>query len=91
MPGLGGQNQDVPVSAFVNHVVVRIGTDYYDPSYGLIHRGATLPQALLAFQNDSIAGFYKRATINNTRAILIRKPGNSPEIMEDPTRSSPVP
>jgi hypothetical protein len=67
LQGVAGQNSPNPVSTFNNHVLVRIGDRYYDPSYGLVTDplfaagdAATATQALLAaLQNQDMAGSYK--------------------------------
>ena len=34
VPGVSGQNNPDPPTDFPNHMIVRIGNKYYDPSYG---------------------------------------------------------
>lgn len=51
-PGIPGQNSANPTSLFNNHVVVKVGTEYYDPSYGVIHKG------LMEIQDGALDGFY---------------------------------
>lgn len=51
-PGIPGQNSANPTSLFNNHVVVKIGAEYYDPSYGVIHKG------LMEIQDGALDGFY---------------------------------
>ncbi len=51
-PGVPGQGNPNPPSAFVNHFIVRWGNQYYDPSYG----GPVYPSQA-AWENASLAGF----------------------------------
>lgn len=48
-----GQNSTNPPGAFPNHALLKIGSTYYDPSYGKSYSG------LIQFQQQSIAGIYK--------------------------------
>ncbi len=58
------QSNTQPLSTFVGHVVVLIGNDIYDPSYGKIYTGPAGPRivgdttALLKFQQQAVFGFY---------------------------------
>jgi hypothetical protein len=77
LPGLPGQDTKNPISTFSNHVVVDIGTRFYDPSYGLVYSNPV--NSLIDFQNRALAGFYimKDRTPpgggKGVRAMLIRK------------------
>ncbi len=56
-PGyMAGQGATKPQGLFPNHIVVQIGTLYYDPSYGRKYI------SLDDFQNQAVAGFYQNAT-----------------------------
>jgi hypothetical protein len=50
---LVGQNNPAPYATFYNHVLLKIGKDYYDPSYGRKYKDP------LDMQKQSIAGFFK--------------------------------
>jgi len=53
------QSNDHPASFFYNHVVVKIGSRYYDPSYGAIH------DTLQDF-DDELSGFYEIDELNTS-------------------------
>lgn len=50
--GVPGQNSANPASFFNNHQIVKIGTAYYDPSYGLTYT------SLKDMEAQAIAGYY---------------------------------
>ena len=50
--GVPGQSNPNPASFFNNHQVVKIGTQYYDPSYGIVH------SSLANIDATAIAGYF---------------------------------
>jgi hypothetical protein len=56
-PGIPGQNSTNPASFFNNHQIVKIGSSYYDPSYGVTYT------SLADMESKSIAGYYLIRTI----------------------------
>ncbi len=58
------QSNNQPLATFVGHVVVLIGNDIYDPSYGKVYYGPAGARivgdttALLKFQRQAVFGFY---------------------------------
>lgn len=51
LPGVDSQNNDTPPSNYPNHMIVKVGEQYYDPSYG------TGPfDTQLEWENESIVG-----------------------------------
>lgn len=50
-PGIKGQNIENPYSDFENHFLLKIGAEYFDPSYGTRHK------AIEDWAKASIAGF----------------------------------
>jgi hypothetical protein len=49
--GVPGQGRNNPKSFFFNHFIVQIGSDYYDPSYGVTHEKTEE-------MDGEMAGFY---------------------------------
>lgn len=60
--GTVGQNNSKPASLFNNHQIIRHGSVYYDPSYGIQHNS-------LQSIDDSLSGFFKMGAI----ALLFKK------------------
>jgi len=52
-PGVAGQGNANPASLFGNHQVVKLGTQYHDPSYGLQY------SSFADIDTGAIAGYYK--------------------------------
>ena len=60
--GTAGQNNSKPASLFKNHQIIRYGSVYYDPSYGIQHNS-------LQSIDDSLSGFFKMSPT----ALLFKK------------------
>lgn len=57
-PGVAGQRNPEPPPSFYNHFIVQYGGQFYDPSYG-----SSVFSTQLNWENNSIDGRYKHATI----------------------------
>lgn len=55
--GIYGPGTFNPASLFGNHQVVKIGTQYYDPTYGVVYNSLT------DIDNLAIDGYYKRLAV----------------------------
>ena len=63
---LGGQNTVPPAEkAFGSHYIIRIGSTYYDPSYGVTYTGE------LDFENIAVDGYGMRFSTDNNPTNLI--------------------
>ena len=60
--GTAGQNNSKPASLFKNHQIIRYGSVYYDPSYGVQHNS-------LQSIDDSLSGSFKMSPT----ALLFKK------------------
>ena len=82
------QNNPNPFATFSNHIVVKIGDKYYDPSYG----GALPYNSPLDFQPTSVAGFFKVEPLPDLTPVLFARqlPAAAPDQMkEDPIFPAP--
>lgn len=64
LPGLPGQNTSNPFSIFSNHAFVKIGSRYYDPSYGVVYDSPD------EFERVAIAGFMTEKELNEAEYQL---------------------
>ena len=72
-PTIPAQNNADPLSVFPRHQVVKIGNDYYDPSYGTIYKGGLtdLENEMGGFgrQNPLVGGAASFSIWPNPRAV----------------------
>jgi hypothetical protein len=61
------QNNPNPFASFSNHIVVKIGGQYYDPSYGQIYN--TKPD----FQRTAVAGFFLVDKLPDDTSVLFAR------------------
>jgi len=78
---LRAQNNETPVTVFRNHVVVRIGNTYYDPSYGVTY-GADLNQDPKEWvpSTDFLLQRFQEQALNN---LLANMAGNQTKEFKD--------
>ena len=73
-----GQNSTKPFPAFTNHVVVRIGTSIYDPSYGVVYDYDKMNKvtAAQAFEDATVGawGVIEKPARGNNPILLLRLP-----------------
>jgi hypothetical protein len=58
--GIPGQWVANPASNFLNHIVVQVGSDLWDPSYGTIYlasNGGPTNNVAIAFQRQALDGY----------------------------------
>jgi len=73
--GLPGQNTPTPSEkVFGSHFIVKQGTDFYDPSYGVTYSGPA------DFQNKAVAGFARHFPGDATAEWHVKQPSGSTEI-----------
>lgn len=64
MPGIPGQRNANPPPAFYNHFIVRYGSNFYDPSYGV---GPTSSQS--NWENGAIDGLFRGGAAGFQKAL----------------------
>ena len=84
-PGAKGQWVTNPASLFVNHVVVQVGSDLWDPSYGAIYPatdGGPTNNLAIAFQKDALDGYYEIKPVAGKTIMKFTKPSSTnPEVI----------
>ena len=82
--GISGQNQNNPVSDFGDHVVARVGTQIFDPSYGEhIPYDVTSQSLIYDYQSANIDGHYYQFTIENVNEQNLNMDLNGNNTLEE--------
>ncbi len=74
--GLPGQGTPNPASLFSNHQVVKLGTQYYDPSYGAMYT------SLADIDNLAIDGYWKNLIMDIDESVIVEDLNNDGDMVD---------